>query len=451
MSHDFSQASQLSADVSYYLYSELLLNIRQVSLYLSYNKPSTLVTLCPELQVLKSRSEINFSLPEYFPHATRIIKLPARVSDATPQVFVLNEPLSTTDRSEGQSHEYSFRMQIDPTDPVLMPKEQLIDNHVPWTATDMSISTRIRCRACGSPFLSTSTSHNIGLHDQDSSLGWIWKDLPSGNWAEMMDFWHCHKPDPRDNDQSPEGRAVSKSDEQVAQAKGYGAASHIKAVTGIIFIDVTSFILAASDCIGLQKGGDESEEPNPCTGIAQQFTLHCTTCDSPVGMQDSSVNGWRLMKANVSLNTHGLKDDLDGDQWQSHSSEILAAAQLLELIQRENARRFIVHAGLKNGLLLWVFSPNLYYSYSNGIRSIGPQQAMKVLFQTVDDIDPFLMDDTGTPSLALEEVIFPAMGFQAVSDALLRSNSILPLSARRFNEWNVGLLDLFSRDGIIAT
>ena len=21
-----------------------------------------------------------------------------------------------------------------------------------------------------------------------------WKDLPSGNWADMMDFWHCHKP-----------------------------------------------------------------------------------------------------------------------------------------------------------------------------------------------------------------------------------------------------------------
>ncbi|KAJ5613524.1 hypothetical protein N7528_007178, partial [Penicillium herquei] len=450
MSDEFAQASRLSADVSCYLYSELLLNIRQVSLYLSYHKPSTHVTLCPELQVLKSRSEIKFSLPEYFPHATRIIKLPARVSDATPQFFVLNEPLSTTDRSEGQSHEYSFRMQIDPTDPVLIPKEELTDNHVPWTATDMSISTRIRCRACGSPFLNTSTSHNTGVHDQNSSPGWIWKDLPSGNWAEMMDFWHCHKPDPMDNDQSPEGTAVIRSEEQVAQAKGYGAASHIIAVPGTIFIDVTSFILAASDCIGLRKESDESEEPIPCTGIPQQVTLHCATCNSPVGMQDSSVNGWRLMKANVSLNTHSLTDDLDGNQWQSHSSETLAAAQLLESIQRENARRFIVHEGLKSGLLLWVFSPNLYYSYSNGTRSVGPQQAMKVLFQTVDDIDPFLMDDIGTPSLALEEVMLPSLTFQAVSDALLRSHSILPLSARNFNEWNVGLLDLFSRDSILA-
>ncbi|KAJ6032335.1 hypothetical protein N7540_003067 [Penicillium herquei] len=435
--------------MSCYLYSELLLNIRQVSLYISYNKPPALITLRPKLQVLKSRSAITFSLSEYFPDATRTIKLPARVSDATPRVSVLNEPLSTTDQPEGQSQEYSFRMQIDPTDPVLMPKEELIDNHVPWTAADMSTSTRIRCRACGSPFLNTSTSHNIGVHDQDSSTGWIWKDLPSGNWAEMMDFWHCHKPDPRENDQSSEGTAVLRSEEQVAQAKGYGAASHIKAAAGTILIDVTSFILAVSDCIGLQKGSDG--DTNPHSGIPQQFTLHCTACNSFVGMQDSSVNGWRLMKANLSLNTHSQEGGLDGNRWQSHSSEVLAAAQLLELIQRENARRFIVHEGLKNGLLLWVFSPNLYYSYSNGTRSIGPQQAMKVLFQTVDDIDPFLMDDIGTPSLALEEVILPAMGFQAVSDALLRSNSILPSSARRFNEWNVGLLDLFSRDGILAT
>ncbi|KAJ5726364.1 uncharacterized protein N7483_007721, partial [Penicillium malachiteum] len=448
MSHDSSQAYSLIADVSCYLYSELLLNIRQVSLYLSYNKPPTLVTLRPELQVLKSRSAIKFSLSEYFPDATRIIKLPARVSDATPQVFVLNEPLSITDRSEGQSQEYSFRMQIDPTDPVLMPRDESIDNHVPWTSADMSISTRIRCRACGSPFLNTSISHNTGVHDQDSSSGWIWKDLPSGNWAEMMDFWHCHKPDPRENDQSSEGMAVLRSEEQVAQAKGYGAASHIQAVSGTILIDVTSFILAVSDCIGLQKGNDQ--HTNPCIGIPQQFTLHCTTCDSFVGIQDSSVSGWRLMKANLSLNTHSLKGDLDGNQWQSHSSEVLVAAQLLELIQRENARRFIVHEGLKNGLLLWVFSPNLYYSYSNGTRSIGPQQAMKVLFQTVDDFGPFLMDDIGNPSLAPEEVILPAMVFQVVSDALLQSNSILPLSARKFNEWNVGLLDLFSRDGILA-
>src|SRR5690606_5003164 len=31
-----------------------------------------------------------------------------------------------------------------------------------------------------------------------------WKDLPSKNWAEMMDFWHCHKPDDHEHDHEKE-------------------------------------------------------------------------------------------------------------------------------------------------------------------------------------------------------------------------------------------------------
>lgn len=72
---------------------------------------------------------------------------------------------------------------------------------------------------------------------------------------------------------------------------------------------------------------------------------------------------------------------------------------------------------------------------------------MKVFFQDAEDVDRLLNPEHGkaTP-LSVEELELPSMVFQAVSDALRGSNQMLPVSARRFNEWQVGLLSRFSRE-----
>lgn len=71
-------------------------------------------------------------------------------------------------------------------------------------------------------------------------------------------------------------------------------------------------------------------------------------------MEDPSANGWRLLKANVALNTNKSYDSAE-EQWQSHPAELIVAAQLLELIERESARRFVVHCGQKTGFLVRLF------------------------------------------------------------------------------------------------
>lgn len=65
-------------------------------------------------------------------------------------------------------------------------------------------------------------------------------------------------------------------------------------------------------------------------------------------MEDPSANGWRLLKSCVSLN---IKKDNE-EPWTTHPTEMIVAAQLLELIERESARRFVVHCGQKGGLLV---------------------------------------------------------------------------------------------------
>ncbi|KAJ5215224.1 uncharacterized protein N7498_001631 [Penicillium cinerascens] len=438
------------ADVSLYLHAELLPNIRQITLYISLPQTPALTGIQPEIQLSGSRKAVTVTLHKPFDHVSETIKLPTRVSDATWRTLNAKTAPSAPSKpgqSTASGHDYSFRMQIDPSEQASAPRDELTDDHVPWTAADMSSSTCIRCRACGTAFLNESilqeSSVNEGL---DTHQGWVWKDLPSGNWAEMMDFWHCHKPDPHEDDTKDEATIALRIEEQNAQVKGYGASSRVEAIPGNVLIDVATFLLAESDCAGLKKSSEE--ESKSASIISGQRTLECEKCNSIIGMEDPSANGWRLLKANVSLNTG--KDS--EESWTTHSIEVIVAAQLLELIERESARRFVVHCGKTSGLLLWVFNPHLRYSNSSSGHSVNDQQAMKVFYQEKEDVDKLLAPEIGQPSpLSVEELELPSMIFQALSDTLHRSSQMLPISARKFNEWQVGLLSRFSREKATST
>jgi hypothetical protein len=82
-------------------------------------------------------------------------------------------------------------------------------------------------------------------------------------------------------------------------------------------------------------------------------------------MEDPTANGWRLLKANVTLNTHDPDDS--EEQWESHPAELIVAAQLLELIERESARRFVVHCGQKSGLLVHLFPHHCVDNLTNSV------------------------------------------------------------------------------------
>jgi hypothetical protein len=69
-------------------------------------------------------------------------------------------------------------------------------------------------------------------------------------------------------------------------------------------------------------------------------------------MEDPVAKGWRLLKASVSLNTNAPSCEADVAKWEVQPTETIVAAQLLELVERESARRFVVHCGQKSGLVV---------------------------------------------------------------------------------------------------
>ena len=177
--------------------------------------------------------------------ASETLKLPGQVAPAARNV------IRDVDKQRAQivrvgddivRREYSFRMPLDPLAAGnLSTEDSVIDDFVPWTAADMDPFTRMKCRKCGNEIFGNSSS---------SSSGWTWKDLPSGNWAEMMDFWHCHKPDPHDDDDNGNSKTA---DAQNARVQGYGAANRVVAMPSTVLVDVSSFLICEDECKGLIK------------------------------------------------------------------------------------------------------------------------------------------------------------------------------------------------------
>lgn len=73
-----------------------------------------------------------------------------------------------------------------------------------------------------------------------------------------------------------------------------------------------------------------------------------------LGAEDNEVatGGWRIYKANISVSLGLGKTAIvnsDEETWETYSVETIVAAQLLELIEREGLRRFVVHCSDSDG------------------------------------------------------------------------------------------------------
>ncbi|RAH43713.1 HECT-type E3 ubiquitin transferase [Aspergillus brunneoviolaceus CBS 621.78] len=453
-----------------YLHAELLPHIRHITLYVSVSAEDSDAhaqsqDTCPksaketkggdvQITLSESRRAVSVSVPpaaspqlpenrgdDASPETraamdaepeTETMKLPARVTEAAR--YVLRAPQWQRTSSEGRRREASFRMQVvgegtgDQTNGTGLlagrgGDEELGGGFVPWRAPDMRPGTRVRCRRCESVVLDQPAR---------SAEGWVWKDLPSGNWAEMMDFWHCHKPDPEGGHEH--------GDDPNAMVKGYGAANQVVATVGTILVDVAAFLVAVEDCLGVMK-------VRTCSFFCGLFDpdsddIRCCDCNTLLGQVDPIAQGWRLFKTAISATKTKTDTGTEQMEWEYYPIEVIIAAQLLELVERESARRFVVHCGHSSGLLIWVFNPDMRYSNSSAHHSIAAQRAMKVFFQPLHNVEQTLHPEVGKPSttLALEEVRLPEETYRAFEEVLYRRNAMLPVSARVFREWRVGVL-----------
>ena len=203
-------ANSLSSGKSYILvYAELLSNIRQISVVAELPSPKNLGT---HARITNSGR----SLEVYHNGDKETLLLPAGTSAS-----------GTLPLPSHSSQKLSWRLPLDVAE--FQPPAAVVDVSS-WSSADLGVATAVLCRACSGNLV-------------EKGVIQAWKDLPSDNWAEMMEFWHCHKP----HDPEP-----GNGDQEAQVLKGYGAENAIKAQSGVGFVDLVSFLFMEADCIGLE-------------------------------------------------------------------------------------------------------------------------------------------------------------------------------------------------------
>lgn len=196
---------------SFYIYAELLLNVRSVTVFIS------VPTICTIDTQVSMRSDCR-TLNVQHDGKTATSCLPCIVTHHGNIAY-----------SRSQTKEISFRLQ-----PSSCSRESALDyqastSETLWSAAMLSVSSRISCQSCKVILAKPITT---------------WKDLPSSGWADMMDLWHCHKPDPFDDRHGPT--------EDFESTKGYAASNMLGPRESVGLVGITDFWLSESDCAGIR-------------------------------------------------------------------------------------------------------------------------------------------------------------------------------------------------------
>lgn len=194
------------------LYAEHLFNIHAISIQAVLPSPSNKET-CATISTDGS------SLTLAHNGHVASIKLPAAVPKGRTTAAL---PIP-----EAPCERMSFRVQLQQA--TLADGSQEVESIVPWTAAALNADTELSCMHCQQIVLARGKVLT-------------WKNLPSENWAEMMDFWHCHRPHvAHDHDRDP-------------PTKGYSVDSTLALNPGIGMVDPVDFVLASKDCGNLKVG-----------------------------------------------------------------------------------------------------------------------------------------------------------------------------------------------------
>lgn len=235
-----------------YLYAEILTHIRQLSLHASLQTAKaegTKVDVSTDKKVITVTHD----------GETQKLYLPTQISGTAQVIFPIEKKTEISARVQiDDEHEWKCN----------------ISNEIeaPWMAADLDKETAIQCRHCKTLILSSNVINK-------------WKDLPSENWAELMDFWFCHKPQD-DSAASADG---------AAEAKGYSSKSKVAIASGIGMTDLTSIILHNSDCHNIQVShyqpidrftGEKKETSSAQSGLVSdtiaEDRMLCDYCNQPL-------------------------------------------------------------------------------------------------------------------------------------------------------------------------
>ncbi|KAK3311134.1 ubiquitin-conjugating enzyme E2-binding protein [Chaetomium strumarium] len=398
------------------LYAELLANIRQISLAASLpsaSDASTQVALSSDCRTVQLRHRNDCSQ----------LTLPAKAS-------LGGTLLPIQDKQKGATT-LTWRLPLDASSASPSSSGDLI----PWSASDLHPGSGVACRQCGTEVVPSLSAK-------------VWKDLPSENWAEMMEFWHCHKPDHHHHHNH--GGDSGRADEESLASRGYGASSVISAQEGVGFVDLTTLLFAEKDCrnivfsLGSYEQGSTDRQnlefPDSTTAQIRSLNIFCSSCRAQLGFFNVRTAAVTLLKWQISCKaTSGAAPGI---------TQCLGAT-LISTISRSGSSKSLISPIPETAqetddkaIHVWVLNSSIVYSSSDAPQ---PTPAIKLLYRPIGVKEADKMLEAVTCDA--QEINLPAQALGEVIRHLDRSNVLLPPSERMFKQWKVGLLTRWEAKG----
>ncbi|KAB5530348.1 ubiquitin-conjugating enzyme E2-binding protein [Coniochaeta sp. 2T2.1] len=452
------------------IYAELLSNIRQISLAVSLPSPSD-----PSSKITLSHTSSPSTSPSSsisISHGNQAVQLllPGPVS------YPGHDDLPIQRRSaDGLLLTWRLPLLLSPAGGQVGQRVEAGGggggSSVPWEAKDLLPGGAVACRKCKGVVVEGSKVKE-------------WKDLPAKGWAEMMEFWHCHKPGEEhhghghghghgvagegkaegEDDVDGEGeKGVKKADEATLASRGYGAASSISAQRAVGFVDLTTVLFEEGDCGGILFSHSSPNEglpsraglpdiPSTTSNIAG-LNIFCSNCHTRIGYYSHKTSAVTLFKWHLSLPTSSPS------QRQPTIPECLSSTLQATLLRTGSSKSLLLPINHLPSpfpsptpsspaippssrppavLHFQILNPSLAYSSSSLPQQQRPVPAMKLLWREItrQEADRIL-DDINSD---VQEVNLPEEALGVVREELNTSNGLLPETERMYREWGVGML-----------
>lgn len=251
----------------------------------------------------------------------------------------------------------------------------------PWTAKDISNSkSDFKCHKCNSIIINHSDIKKV-------------HPMPSELWSEMMEFWHCHKPN--------EGEEFLS--QKISQRFNSFSPRDYNLLIGSYYI-----IINPKDW-GLKDD------------------LKCK-CGEILGEMDTNLNNFKLFKWK-------LKWDLTCVVFNPCKFVTL---KLLDEINSTGIRFYILKTETRKPILIWCFNNGININ-SNGVQY---ENCLKLFYKLGDDVNQFIKDQDliGLHRYTTIEIEWVEV-FDDFMNRLLGINSTLPTNQSQFNDWFIGYIN----------
>ncbi|KAI7240608.1 hypothetical protein KC330_g1085, partial [Hortaea werneckii] len=331
-----------------HLYAEHLQNIRTLSIQASlatFSNTETKATLSADGSQLSLSHE----------GETATIQLPITVPGGH------NDAALTI--PSAPSKELTFRLSLSekPGSNLLGERPASSETIIPWMSSHLSASAEISCANCQTVLIPRGTVTQ-------------WKDLPSEGWAEMMDFWHCHKPDIPHDHGHHDAHGLNGS-----AGRGIGANSKLAVERGVGLVGPLEILFAREDTRGIKVSSTHLTS-------SHENTLLCINCNTNLGNVDTNTQAHRLGKPSLSIS------DTATSAPTSHAMELWLSCHLLTAADAQGVRKFKVYghgttedpqSRTHTALQIWLFATDLVIS-SSASQTPEPLPVLKILYKQIN-------------------------------------------------------------------